>query len=46
MSTISAERAKRSFINGTRLWPPASTFASSPPSCSKEIASAIERGTS
>ena len=46
MSTISSGEAKRSFISGTRLWPPASTFASSPPSRSRLIASPSERGAS
>src|SRR5580693_4910552 len=44
MSTISSGDAKRSFISGTRLWPPASTLASSPPSRSSDIASSRERG--
>src|SRR5579864_3192766 len=46
MSTTSCGEAKRSFISGTRLWPPARTLASSPPSCSMPIASASERGAS
>src|SRR6266571_4890027 len=46
MSTISSGEAKRSFISGTRLWPPASTFASSPPSRSRLIASPSDRGAS
>jgi hypothetical protein len=46
MSTISSGDAKRSFISGTRLWPPAITFASSPPSVSRLIASPSERGAS
>ena len=32
MSTSSSGAAKRSFSSGTRLWPPASTLASPPPS--------------
>src|SRR5689334_4051062 len=46
MSTTSSGDAKRSFISGTRLWPPASTLASSPPSCSRLIASSSDRGAS
>ena len=46
MSTSSSGEAKRSFISGTRLWPPASTLASPPPSCSRPIASSSERGAS
>src|SRR5215472_10495553 len=46
MSTTSSGEAKRSFISGTRLWPPASTLASSPPWCSRLIASSSDRGAS
>src|SRR5690348_1101645 len=46
MSTSNSGAANRSFSNGTRLCPPASTFASPPPSCSRAIASSIERGAS
>src|SRR5690242_6743831 len=46
MSTTSSGAANRSFSNGTRLWPPASTFASPPPSRSRAMASSIERGAS
>src|SRR5579862_3218269 len=46
MSTTSCGEAKRSFMSGIRLWPPARTLASSPPSCSMPIAAASERGAS
>src|SRR5579863_2454880 len=46
MSTSSTGEANRSFIIGTRLCPPASTLASSPPSLSRAIASSRECGAS
>ena len=46
MSTITAGRASRKFMAGTRLWPPASTLASSPCSCRSESASSTVSGRS
>ncbi len=43
-STSSVGAASRSFISGISEWPPARSFASSPPSRSAEIASSSEAG--
>src|SRR5258708_34417146 len=43
MSTSTGGLARRSFINGSKLWPPASTLASSFPR-NRSTASATERG--
>ena len=46
MSTSISGAANRSFSSGIKLCPPASTFASPPPSRSSAIASSSERGAS